>query len=280
MNSDLKEKFNFIQRNNSVPLNNNSLLSLRQLEDYIKPTKEKMRQLYSNLFDSAAAQDSKGKEKDHALLYKNLMIEASRGLKALDECSLIVNQDKANIINKKICLEEIKECNNDLLKRCVKVPKATETLKKYLTGIELAELEPTIKALLKDNREVPLVNAIRKVIKDELLKEYARVDRMRRRILMEQFKKKQAGDKSAATPIPKECKNIINAITERQKVPIRTRIEHSQKKQQQIELNRKSQEIDVKLKHLKFEIETMHVRDQKAYQSVPKQNRSLQATVF
>eukprot|EP01022_Parablepharisma_sp_SALTPOND_P026624 TRINITY_DN644_c0_g1_i2.p1 TRINITY_DN644_c0_g1~~TRINITY_DN644_c0_g1_i2.p1 ORF type:complete len:568 (-),score=53.01 TRINITY_DN644_c0_g1_i2:200-1903(-) len=262
------------KRSNSTPFDTESMLTLRELEEYIRPTKEKMRGLYSALFESAQKQDNTETEKANALLYKNLMIEASRGIKALEECTLLVNVDKTNIISKKLAPEQIKECPNSLLKRCLHIPRAIQALKLYLLSLELADVEPTIKALLINDRECRHVVSIRKLLKSEMLKEYQRAERIKRRVLMEQLRHRQAGEKSVME-LPKEYVSIMRVMSERQALPNKKRLA-SVKKQQNQKMAKESHRIETQLKHLKFEIDTMHVRDQRAFKSQPRVAKSIE----
>ena len=246
-------------------------MSLKELEDYIKPTKEKMRDLYTALFDSAQRHETHETEKEHLLVCQNLMIEASRGIKALEECSLLVNLDKAKTIAKRIGWEQIRDSSNDILKKSASIPKAMQALKAYLTRLELAEIEPVIKALLSDNRKNKHVSMIRKLLKDELRKNFMRLERIKRHMQFVLLKERMANKEKEGSPIrdpPKEPH--LNTGSERKFQRRAQELIASRKKEKQ-RMNRDSEVIDSQLKHLKFEIATSAQREKEKFRHAANQ---------
>ena len=257
------------------PFDKGSFLTLHELEEYIKPAKEKMRCLYSALFDSAQKQEEAEKaEKANALLYKNLMVEASSGIKALEQFTLLVNLDKANIISQYICPEQINQCVNPLLRSALKIPRAMQALKKLLTSLELAELQPAVVALLTNNREQKHAAAIRKLLKNEIYKEYDRGQKIKKRFYAEICKKK-GEPVQASLALPEECINAIKAMSRRKGIPNKSIqiLEHRLQRQQ---LDKRSRAIEANLKSLKYEICKSQIRDQVGIQGRPKVNQSME----
>ncbi len=249
-------------------------MSMRDMEDYIQPTKNKMRNLYNTLFTSAKMQENTELEKAHALLYKNLMIEASRGIKALEECSLIVNVDKAKLINRGLSPEQINESVNQLLKRCLTVPKAMQTLRAYLSRLELAEIEPTLKALTSDDRENKHVEMLRKLLKIELRAECVRLERLKRKYRLDQLKEKR-DDQTQQTQqtLKKKADSIIKVLAE-QKTACRERDLVSFKERRRRNIERESKEIEGQLRRLKAQISAAR-KDREDPRFRPEINKSL-----
>jgi hypothetical protein len=240
-------------------------MSIREIEEYIQPMKKKIKDLYSDLFDSAEKREHDEQMERQGPLYVQMMTRASEGMQALDQCTRIIEQTKLHVIRKKLSLRELQESANPTLRWLCHNRRAFEELSSYLGALDVEELEPVINAFKRDDRTNAHVVHINNMILQRKRNAHLRIDYS---TVGEQLAHRRRKTVAQAQMMHQENLATIRAASARRRQARNGRA--SQLLKEKSEMAKRTIALNSRLQHLRFLIQDTARKEEETTKCPPR----------